>query len=412
MTASSSSAALQRRQRGVAQTSSAPSSRTSSASAAGAQPAGAAACRRAGSRAAGRGSRCPACARRAACPGSSCRPSAGRADQHELAAQQRRIDLAFEHVDRRDEAVGAMRASSRRAPRRRARCGTRRSPTRQRRSPTRAAVVKPQRRRATARRAASRSRAPAPACRSTLATSGMRRTTPRVGSTEISPRPLAARSSSSMLVSAPACRTIGQLAASRARRAALRPMIGAARSGVAGALARAGEDQHRRREARARRRARASFDGSVRSAASHRIGRSRLASASKSLGRQARRLRASGCRARSPPAGAVDRVRSAAPAGCAATATGRARPGSSGRSRRPSPAATLTWRGASDLVGVEPGRLQPRRPRAAAATSAAPARRASADAERAPMRPIRRAAGRAAPARAVTARFPSRRRRR
>jgi hypothetical protein len=38
---------------------------------------------------------------------------------------------------------------------------------------------------------------------SMLATSGMRRMTPPSGSTEMSPRPAAARSSASMLVSAP-----------------------------------------------------------------------------------------------------------------------------------------------------------------------------------------------------------------
>jgi len=66
--------------------------------------AAAARCRRSGSPSTGPGSRCPTCARRSACRG-ILQADPGQADQHQLPLQLRRVDPAFEHVERRDETV-------------------------------------------------------------------------------------------------------------------------------------------------------------------------------------------------------------------------------------------------------------------------------------------------------------------
>ena len=208
------------------------------------------------------------------------------------------VDPAFEHVDRRDEAVGVACARSRRAPRRRPRSARRTAPTA---TPLHGAALDAQRA-APARRSATRSISIASvgtSVPSTLATSGMRRITPRDGSTEIRPQPRRLRSSSSMLVSAPARRHVSVGAGARrcrrtvpARRAAASASascVPAAKPAPTGA-------------GRARAPACASLRGRARSARAR--DRSSTAPARAAAPATGGRPRASGCRRRSPPASA------------------------------------------------------------------------------------------------------------
>ena len=243
---------------------------------------------------------------------------------------------------------------------------------------------------------------------SMLATSGMRRITPFAGSlTDMSPWPVAARSSSSMLGSAP--RNWPMLGAALAIPSRLSPdratVNGGARSVLpvgSGAPMSAQDDRSGadgRSQLRIVRRQRGQPFGEDRILLPRALQQLRAATAGP--------LPASGYRCRWPRAGTSRCRASIGPASSAATATGPAPRGSFRRSRRPSPAWIRTVRGSIRLERVEPIRLQARVPDRLRHADDRPSARQDRNVRRARFARYAGVRGSAAAA-SLTTRFPSR----